>query len=278
MVFRHALLAVKTPAAKAAAAVNMDRDVEGALKKLNLERCATVWLQHTAPVFIEASQKQVDSADAWTTSWGGFPVHTTALLDSNNWPTQQPAETKSWRVELTTAGPIARWPPSGAISSWCRCWPWQAHAMAEANPGGDLQVTPEILITAGELRWRFSRSSGPGGQNVNSTDTRVDLLSDLARSGALPPRLQARALARLADQLVEGCVVITAREHRSQWQNRVAAQRRLLALLQVALRPPAPPRRATRPTRGSVERRLKAKQQRSDLKQQRRRQTHQAAG
>jgi ribosome-associated protein len=105
----------------------------------------------------------------------------------------------------------------------------------------------------------------------------VDLVFDLARSGALPPRLQARALARLADQLVEGCVVITAREHRSQWQNRVAAQRRLLALLQVALRPPAPPRRATRPTRGSVERRLKAKQQRSDLKQQRRRQTHQAA-
>ena len=149
--------------------------------------------------------------------------------------------------------------------------------MAEPNPGGDLRVTPEILIPASDLRWRFSRSSGPGGQNVNSTDSRVDLVFDLARSGALPPRLQARALARLADHLVEGCVVITAREHRSQWQNRVAAQRRLLALLQGALRPPAPPRRATRPTRGSVERRLKAKQQRSDLKQQRRRQTHQAA-
>ncbi|MFM1812432.1 MAG: Peptidyl-tRNA hydrolase ArfB [Cyanobacteriota bacterium] len=146
--------------------------------------------------------------------------------------------------------------------------------MAEPNPGGDLRVTPEILIPAGELRWRFSRSSGPGGQNVNSTDTRVDLLFDLASSTALPPRLQARALARLAGQLVDGCVVITAREHRSQWQNRVAAQRRLLALLQDALQPPAPPRRATRPTRGSVERRLNAKQQRSDRKRQRRRQDH----
>jgi ribosome-associated protein len=72
--------------------------------------------------------------------------------------------------------------------------------------------------------------------------------------------------------LVDGCLVITAREHRSQWQNRVVAQRRLLALLQDALKPPAPPRRATRPTRGSIERRLNAKRQRSDRKGQRRNQ------
>jgi ribosome-associated protein len=144
--------------------------------------------------------------------------------------------------------------------------------MAEPNPGGDLRVTPEIVIPAGELRWRFSRSSGPGGQNVNKTDSRVDLVFDLATSTALPPRLQSRALARMAGQLVDGCLVITAREHRSQWQNRVVAQRRLLALLQDALKPPAPPRRATRPTRGSIERRLNAKRQRSDRKGQRRNQ------
>jgi ribosome-associated protein len=144
--------------------------------------------------------------------------------------------------------------------------------MAEAIPGGDLRVTAEIRIPAGELRWRFSRSSGPGGQNVNSTDSRVDLIFDLASTNALPQRLQARALARLTGHLIEGCLVITAREHRSQWQNRTAAQRRLVSLLLEAMRPPAPPRRATRPTRGSVERRLKAKQQRSNRKGQRRNQ------
>ena len=84
------------------------------------------------------------------------------------------------------------------------------------------------MIPAAELRWRFSRSSGPGGQNVNTTDSRVELLFDLATTPSLPPHLQARALRRLEGKLVEGCVVIAASEHRSQWQNRVAAQRRLV--------------------------------------------------
>ena len=134
----------------------------------------------------------------------------------------------------------------------------------------DLQLRPGVLIPATELRWRFSRSSGPGGQNVNTTDSRVELLFDLAATTVLPPHLQARALRRLEPRLVDGCVVIAASEHRSQWQNRVAAQRRLVALLQEALQPPPPPRRATKPTRGSVQRRLAAKKQRSAVKQQRR--------
>jgi len=117
-----------------------------------------------------------------------------------------------------------------------------------------------------ELGWRFSRSSGPGGQNVNSTDTRVELLFNLASSTALPPVLKARALQRLATRLVDGALVIVASEHRSQWQNRVAAQRRLVTLLLEAIAPPAPQRRRTKPTRGSVERRLTAKKQRSAIK------------
>ena len=117
-----------------------------------------------------------------------------------------------------------------------------------------------------ELGWRFSRSSGPGGQNVNSTDTRVELLFNLAASVALPAVLKARALERLAPRLVDGTLVIVASEHRSQWQNRVAAQRRLVGLLRAAIAPPAPPRRRTKPTRGSVERRLAAKKQRSAIK------------
>ena len=130
----------------------------------------------------------------------------------------------------------------------------------------DLQLSPGVLIPAAALTWRFSRSSGPGGQNVNTTDSRVELVFDLAASEALPPALQARALQRLEGKLVEGCVVIAASEHRSQWQNRVAAQRRLVELLLEAIKPPPPPRRATRPTRGSVQRRLAAKKQRGAIK------------
>jgi ribosome-associated protein len=134
----------------------------------------------------------------------------------------------------------------------------------------DLQLIPGVVIPAAELRWRFSRSSGPGGQNVNTTDSRVELLFDLAATPSLPPHLQTRALRRLEGRLVEGCVVIASSEHRSQWQNRVAAQRRLVELLQEAIKPPPPPRRATKPTRGSVQRRLAAKKQRGAVKQQRR--------
>jgi len=132
-----------------------------------------------------------------------------------------------------------------------------------------LQVTPAVRIPAAELAWRFSRSSGPGGQNVNTTDSRVELVFDLAASQVLPPLLQARALWRLEGSLVDGAIVIAASEQRSQWQNRVAAQRRLVALLQEAIKPPPPPRRPTKPTRGSQERRLAAKKQRGAIKGQR---------
>ncbi|EDY38263.1 class I peptide chain release factor [Cyanobium sp. PCC 7001] len=141
--------------------------------------------------------------------------------------------------------------------------------MASALPSGDLRVSPAVLIPAAELHWRFSRSSGPGGQNVNTTDSRVELVFDLAASEAFPPGRRARALRRLEPRLVDGSVVVAASEHRSQWRNRVAAQRRLVALLQEALQPPPLPRRATRPSRGAVERRLTAKKRRSAIKARR---------
>ena len=134
------------------------------------------------------------------------------------------------------------------------------------DPAGGQPLT----IPAAELQWRFCRASGPGGQHVNTTDSRVELRFDLATTAALPEALRSRALRCLASRLVEGWVVIVASTERSQWQNRQAAQRRLVALLQEAIKPPPPPRRATRPTRGSVKRRLAAKQRRSSVKQQRR--------
>jgi len=126
------------------------------------------------------------------------------------------------------------------------------------------------LIPAEELRWRFSRSGGPGGQAVNTTDSRVELVFDLAATQALPPLLKERALGRLGPRLVAGELVVVASEHRSQWRNRQAARRRLQALLEEALRPPPPPRRPTRPGRGAVERRLETKRRRASIKSQRR--------
>ena len=117
-----------------------------------------------------------------------------------------------------------------------------------------------ITIPADELTWRFSRSPGPGGQSVNTTDSQAELSFDLAGTTALPPVLRDRALAALSGRLSGGVITVTAREFRSQLRNREAAAARLSALLTEATAPPRPPRRPTRPTRGSVERRLAEKQ------------------
>lgn len=123
-----------------------------------------------------------------------------------------------------------------------------------------------VTIPERELTWRFSRSSGPGGQGVNTADSRVELVFDLARSEAFSPALRERALARLAGKLVDGTLVIAASEYRAQLRNRQAATERLVAILTAAIAPPPPPRRATRPTRGSTERRLDSKTRRSQTK------------
>lgn len=135
---------------------------------------------------------------------------------------------------------------------------------------GPLHVRGSIVVPEAELTWRFSRSSGPGGQGVNTTDSRVELGFDVARTTALGPALRARALERLAPRLVDGVITVTASEHRSQLRNREAARERLAALLRDAIAPPPKRRRSTNPSRGAVERRLAAKKQRSDLKRLRR--------
>src|SRR6201987_2169620 len=121
-------------------------------------------------------------------------------------------------------------------------------------------------IPPDELSWRFSRSSGPGGQSVNTTDSQAELSFDLAGTAALPPVLRDRALAALSGRLSRGVITVAAREYKSQLRNREAAAARLTALLTEATAPPRPGRRPTRPTRGSVERRLADKQSRSYLK------------
>jgi ribosome-associated protein len=117
------------------------------------------------------------------------------------------------------------------------------------------------VIPDADLTWRFSRSPGPGGQHVNTTDSRVQLSFDLAASEAFPDELKQRMLARLGDQ-----VVIVASEHRSQLRNRRAAGERLAELLEEAMRPPPPPRIDTKPSRASQQRRIAGKKKRGEIK------------
>src|ERR1700749_1668037 len=134
----------------------------------------------------------------------------------------------------------------------------------------DLRVNNWLVIPVGELRERFSRSSGPGGQSVNTTDSRVELSFDLARSPSLPSREKNRALARLAARLTDGGVRGAAETERSQLLNREAARARLAALLRESIAPPPPPRVPTKPTRGARERRLADKRRRAQTKRDRR--------
>jgi ribosome-associated protein len=127
-------------------------------------------------------------------------------------------------------------------------------------------VVRGTTIPAEELTWRFSRSPGPGGQSVNTADSRVELSYDLAGSQALQMRQKERALAALAGRLVDGVITVTAAETRSQLRNREAAAARLAELLTEATAPPPRPRRPTKPTRASIERRLADKQRRAQTK------------
>lgn len=141
---------------------------------------------------------------------------------------------------------------------------------------GDVVLAPQrglpdgLIIPDAELVERFSRSSGPGGQGVNTADSRVELRWDVAASRALSESQRARLLDRLGGRLVGGVLSVTASAHRAQLQNRNAARVRLRALVSEALQPPPPARRNTRPSRAARQRRLDAKSRRSTLKEGRR--------
>jgi ribosome-associated protein len=138
------------------------------------------------------------------------------------------------------------------------------------DPSGDLPVTGSLVVPAAALRWRFSRSSGPGGQGVNTADSRVELSVDVQDLPRLTDPQRERLAARLGNRLVDGVLTVVASEHRQQLRNRQAARDRLAAVLRAALAPPPAARRRTTPTRGSQERRIQAKKQRGQLKRQRR--------
>lgn len=134
----------------------------------------------------------------------------------------------------------------------------------------DLEVEPRFVVPGSELRERFSRSSGPGGQGVNTTDSRVELSWDIAASPSIPEWLRDRLLARLASRLAAGVLTVAVSTQRAQLANRAEARDRMASLLRSAAAPPPPRRRPTKPSRGAKERRLSEKKRRSQTKQGRR--------
>ena len=132
-------------------------------------------------------------------------------------------------------------------------------------------MSPALIIPASELSWRFSRSSGPGGQHVNTSDSRVELSWNVAGSAALSDGQRTMLISRLGRRLIAGVITVTASERRSQLRNREIALGKLADLVAEGLAPEAAHRRPTKPTRGSDRRRLATKQQRSETKRQRQR-------
>jgi ribosome-associated protein len=137
--------------------------------------------------------------------------------------------------------------------------------MAEERAGGPafLRVTPTCVIRMDELDWRFSASGGPGGQHVNTANTRAEVRFDVAGSTSLGPRQRARLVERLGPE-----VRVVASDERSQLRNRELALERLRARLAEALRVETP-RRATKPSKAAKERRLEDKRHRSETKRRR---------
>jgi ribosome-associated protein len=132
-----------------------------------------------------------------------------------------------------------------------------------------LRISSEVTVPRSELRFRFSRSSGPGGQHVQKSSTRVELLFDVASSPSLTDEQRARVMERLSGYVDSaGVLHLVAQSERSQWRNREEAVERFQALMRKALKP-RKRRRSTRPTAASKETRLHKKRQRAETKRRR---------
>ena len=133
----------------------------------------------------------------------------------------------------------------------------------------NLTINSKLEIPANEIQWRFSRSSGAGGQNVNKTDTRVEIVFNISESKTLTPYHKHRILIQHKIKLINGCICIAVQDKRSQYQNRQLALIRLASTLRELLKPPPKKRRETNPTRSSQRKRIESKKKRGELKRNR---------
>ena len=133
----------------------------------------------------------------------------------------------------------------------------------------NLTINSKLEIPTNEIQWRFSRSSGAGGQNVNKTDTRVEIVFNISDSKTLTPYHKHRILIQDKIKLINGCICITVQDKRSQYQNRQLALIRLASTLRELLKPPPKKRRETNPTRSSQRKRIESKKKRGALKRNR---------
>lgn len=171
------------------------------------------------------------------------------------WSSPAPWRSSASALTSPSARSASPWP------SWCDgCVVKAPHGFV------GLVVSDLVVVPEAELEERFSHSAGPGGQGVNTADSRVELTFHLAGSVSIPEHLRKRMLERLRDRLVDGRITVAASEHRTQLANRRAARERLAEILRIAAAPPPPKRRPTKPTRGSQERRLQAKRSRAEIK------------
>ena len=133
----------------------------------------------------------------------------------------------------------------------------------------NLRINSKLEIPGNEIKWRFSRSSGAGGQNVNKSDSRAEIVFNVSESKTLTPYQKYRISIHDEVKLSNGCICIAVQDKRTQYQNRQLALTRLASTLQELLKPPPKKRRETMPTRSSQRRRIESKKKRGELKRNR---------
>ena len=133
----------------------------------------------------------------------------------------------------------------------------------------NLRINTKLEIPGNEIKWRFSRSSGAGGQNVNKTDSRAEIVFNVSESKTLTPYQKYRISIQDEVKLSNGCICIAVQDKRTQYQNRQLALTRLTSTLRDLLKPPPKTRRETIPTRSSQRRRIESKKKRGELKRNR---------
>ena len=133
----------------------------------------------------------------------------------------------------------------------------------------NLRINTKLEIPGNEIQWRFSRSSGAGGQNVNKTDSRAEIVFNVSESKTLTPYQKYRISIQDEVKLSNGCICIAVQDKRTQYQNRQLALTRLTSTLRELLKPPPKTRRETIPTRSSQRRRIESKKKRGELKRNR---------